>query len=1008
MSDQLYKLRPDRDLQCYFEQPSGVAAMSGASESGFTISGSWRQQFDWAVVEWNRDNVFEHPALRNLPDGDFTGIRLSYEETRTNCVPLDSNLYPTVEWPYLRIWAESETGPGISLQKLAGGNGSQSFQLELIGTPSGGDVIELAWLTNRYDYELSSSDTLNTAAAALAAVVSADAASTQMTATASGAVITLTYTGSNPVDVMGRVWPERVYFVPIHANSQTTIIEGASTPATASFELRGTPTVGDYIQLVWLDQHFYHQVTALDTLETAVAALANEIILWNRTYGSMTAAASGTAITLTYDDDIVLGTNGNRLGVYGTVGREDGGAVTESWSPQAATFSGGTSPTKWRIALDFDNLLDRSGSRVPVARIRKMRWTWAADLQSASFERCDFQVVVTNWQLTGSGLPYKVAGIGSVRMQDLPEDVAYSNESDWSFERGNYSGGSIHWTTEPSASVRCSYTANGTHELYLGSRRAPNAAKVRVQIDQQDPFEIDLALKGEDVLVRIPLGSFAGGAAHAVTFTHAWTLGTCFYFDFVEIAYPSSDLPSFAADRRATLATDWDTYHSLTLPPERTAWLISALGFKARANHYVGAFWFYELTRKGSCYASATITISDTPIWGDVATLSIGATSYQHVCVLGETAVSLAKCFELLIDNGSTGVRATASGTDLTIISRVMGDAVSGTVIGLSPNASTAPRLVSMAGADPDSANPWLTDLTASPRINRACRDWSRGYFVAMKGYGIDVTASLSMELHNGDDSVATGIAQRYPNGDAVWVSTPALQTNFSPASTAFWQEVYKDLADQMAAAGLTPYLQFGEVQWWYNASASGMPFYDAYTTSAFQARYGRAMATISSPDADPSDYADECEFLAGLIGEFTQSVISYVRQSHPDAKFEVLYPMDTNAPALNQKVNFPKDAWMPSVLASLKTENFIYTGSRNLNSVQTSIAYPGSMGFAAAQSAHLIGIGDFTTPWLREYQLSVAGGDESVVLWALDQFCLIGYKAPLEKGTRRARRMGA
>src|ERR1700745_1491778 len=107
MPEQLRKLSPHRDLQCYFYTPSAIASISGACDSGFTLSGTWRQQFDWAVVEWNRDNVFEHPAFRNLPDGDLSGIKLTYEEVRSNCIPLDSTLYPTVDWPYLRVWAES-------------------------------------------------------------------------------------------------------------------------------------------------------------------------------------------------------------------------------------------------------------------------------------------------------------------------------------------------------------------------------------------------------------------------------------------------------------------------------------------------------------------------------------------------------------------------------------------------------------------------------------------------------------------------------------------------------------------------------------------------------------------------------------------------------------------------------------------------------------------------------------------------------------------------------------
>jgi hypothetical protein len=42
MPEQILKLSPDRDLQCYFFMPSAIAAMSNASSSGFTVSGKWR------------------------------------------------------------------------------------------------------------------------------------------------------------------------------------------------------------------------------------------------------------------------------------------------------------------------------------------------------------------------------------------------------------------------------------------------------------------------------------------------------------------------------------------------------------------------------------------------------------------------------------------------------------------------------------------------------------------------------------------------------------------------------------------------------------------------------------------------------------------------------------------------------------------------------------------------------------------------------------------------------
>jgi len=301
----------------------------------------------------------------------------------------------------------------------------------------------------------------------------------------------------------------------------------------------------------------------------------------------------------------------------------------------------------------------------------------------------------------------------------------------------------------------------------------------------------------------------------------------------------------------------------------------------------------------------------------------------------------------------------------------------------------------------------WHTDLLATPRLNRAARDWSLSFFQALKSYGIRVTTSFSMELGNGDDTLAAGIAQRYPDGTAAWLNTPALQTNFSPASTAFWQQVYLDMAGVMADAGVTPYLQFGEVQWWYFAAPSGMPFYDDYTKNMFQTAHGRPLGTITSQNANPAAFPDECAFLPTLIGQFTQAIMDFVRQSHADARFEVLYPPDTNDTPLNKLINLPSAYWTPAKLACFKTENFTYTGDRDLDKARQSIELPIELGFPPSQSSHLVGIGEYTTPWPKERRLALGEGVESVVLFALDQFCLIGYGLPLEEGTRRALYMG-
>jgi hypothetical protein len=196
-------------------------------------------------------------------------------------------------------------------------------------------------------------------------------------------------------------------------------------------------------------------------------------------------------------------------------------------------------------------------------------------------------------------------------------------------------------------------------------------------------------------------------------------------------------------------------------------------------------------------------------------------------------------------------------------------------------------------------------------------------------------------------------------------------------------------------------------VQWWYFAAPSGMPFYDDYTKSSFAAAHGRPMAVIASQNADPGAFADECAFLPALIGEFTKAIMDFVRLSHPGTRFEVLYPPDVNDTALNRIVNLPSGYWTPANISCLKTENFTFTGDRNLDKARASIELPMQLGFPRSQSSHLVGISDYTTPWNRETRLALGESLESVVLFALDQFCLIGYGLPLGRGLRRARFMG-
>jgi len=910
----LEKLRADQDLQCYFFEPSAIAALSSTSANGYTVSGSWRQQFDWAVVEWNRDNVFEHPAFRPLPDGDLSGLTLTYDETRQNCIPLDSVLFPTVDWPNLRVWADDGSG-------------------------------------------------------------------------------------------------EKIYKVPIF--NYATPLVGGYQPATVQFQLSGAATAGDYVGIAFLSEHYYYLMNAGDTLNVAIQNLATAVSASSPT---MQAAAIGTTITLTYIGagqtaaNSTTGANGNWIGAYTFVS----GSMLEQWDAVSKQFSGGLSPTQWQVTLPFATLADPTLGLIPASAVRKLRWTYSADLQAGAYVRSEFQVVVSNWTVTGTGRALSIAGPGSRRIEDDDSQVQYVNAGAWSATGGNFSGGSIQSTSTNQGAIHCTYVSAQQHSLYLGTRLLGNGTVISFSVDGQSAATINLNFPGEDVLVRKLLGQFGAGS-HSVTVTHIGAAGTVFYFDFLELAIPTTTVPIQVIETKLAVATDWDTNHSIALAPERTAGMINSLGFHGRVNHYAGALWFYELNCAGQQYASGTITFSGSPDANLITEIMIGRADQptvppnviQHLNLDWDTTETLATAFALELNRGYTAIRAQASGSQLTIYSRTMGTDGNEVTIATSANTTNLTIVTSgstlSAGADGN----WRTDLGATPRLNRAARDWSQSFFQALNGYGLDATASFSMELGNGDPSASVGIAQLYPNQDPVLLNTPSLQTNFSLASTNFWQEVYKDMAAVLVAAGLVPYLQFGEVQWWYFPGPTGMPFYDGYSTSTFLAQYGRPMTVITTNTVDPLTIPQEAAFLPGLIGSFTSQIRSFVQSTYPTSRFEVLYPIDVNDTSLNRVINYPTTDWTPANLNCLKTEGFTYTGDRNLDLAMTTIAAGTARGFAPSQRSYLVGVSDASTSWLKEARLAEAQGLESVVLFALDQVCLIGYPLPLSTGLRRSVQLG-
>lgn len=192
------KLQPYRTMQLQgFDDYSSTALFHHASENGWTISGEWGSQLtSFTVLQlWDAQNQFEHPASRYLPDFAFDGVVLSWQETRTNCLPLDSTLYPAVTWPYLSVLTIDNTLQLVPLINYASPidsyiSASATFTLE--GAPTVGNYIEVAWLSYHYYYVIAPGDTLVSAINNLGAAINADTTTNGVTASVIGTSLIIT------------------------------------------------------------------------------------------------------------------------------------------------------------------------------------------------------------------------------------------------------------------------------------------------------------------------------------------------------------------------------------------------------------------------------------------------------------------------------------------------------------------------------------------------------------------------------------------------------------------------------------------------------------------------------------------------------------------------------------------------------------------------------------------------------------------------------------------------
>jgi hypothetical protein len=830
-TEQIVKFQPDRTLYLRGVDGAGAAAaLCQAGPTGFSVCGVFRDMADFCVlVIYDADNTFEHYSVRYLPDFDLSGMVLTFDYTSTGLQPLDSVKYSWIDWGILDLITEAGLPlqvPLFPLATLKSGTFTPASASVNVTAPGGAIIYDRLTLfidNAGFDFIAAGGETAAQVAANLVYQVNthnwpvfADS-SVSIIATLSGSQITLT-------------------------NAQTGTVTTSGTTVTW---VSGQTFVGLTPGINICLSGFFYTIAEVNsgtqiTLTTAPAA----------------DAGGGTGVKYTAPRG---GIDGNSLTAYVLVRSAN---ISLGVDKTVLPFSGGVSDgLTWTVSIDFSNqqgVYQVDATHHPINSVRQAWLTFAPQLPANSaYTDTEWTVTFANWGTTdANGIgTLQIAGPDSTRIGNADPgcvysspgatDVSISATDAWTvLSANNYWRGFSRKSNIENASVTITYSNAQTHDLYLGTSLFTNRGIVNVSVDSDTATTLDCYVNVDSELVtRRQLRSALAPGAHTVVITltgasNTASSGTNFIFDYLEAAVTTTEIQdSPVTYSNVSPAIDFDTDATYKMSPQRLLWHIRKLGFLGHINEYLGVFWWNQRKRAGAVWPYAVVTVAGTWLENDSAELTIGPPVNGVVTngfslyksVIGtDTIETIANHFVYYINSATVAVWAESTGPgQFTIYARTpnWGEGLQLTANSV---AGTITSSASTVGADTPGSNPgyWQVDPSASNPLNFAIQQWHADMFNLVAAAGMLITTSFSMELvyPPDDGTVANAWQARFYDGAAVLTDTGfgglfSSQCAFIANMTAFQQQVYTAMAALQAAAGLTPWLQFGEFLWWFYSS---------------------------------------------------------------------------------------------------------------------------------------------------------------------------------------------
>ncbi len=1016
--DQIYKLQPHRTMHLQgFDDYGAAAALWGASDSGFTVSGVFRDLADFAVLLlFQKDDPFGHPLFSYLPDGDLTGLVLDFDVTWQGIQSWESLKNAWTDWNTLDCTVNGvgqkvpwfgTSGITVTCNTTGRSGASATYTLNL-NSPQPGDKVTL-WYQNQSFISPAISTSHTTTDQAMwwqgnaaynhwvrigSATYSCLEDSLNSAGVAGNIAAQINASDPNCSATTGGAYGNEIFI---------TLKTGVAGPVAVSSSDGSAADSLSQVSAATILQSIAQQINAVNWVQNGPVVLSASVVLPNQLVVTAAPGVDGNIVAFYQTDN----TGGSRL--YFTASH---------WN-----LAGGSSDNvSWHVKIDFTAL--------GWSNVDKVWWTIAPALpNSQAYQPTEFQMVVTNWTVTSNPAgkrALKVAGAGSVRMEE--DSTWVSTSGYWEPAPGNdpVNGAFAFWSqgrairaASAGASVTIETHCQSTHDILVGTRLDTNCGIVSATLDGGAPVTLDCYYPAATTSqTRRLLFSGVAAGQHRVVITltsnkNPSSEGWYFYFDFLECAV-KSDVPNPVSPTAAVgVATDFDTDNTYKLSPQRLVWNIQKLGLLGEIDHYCGVFWWKQAVAQNPSYPQCTVTFSGTWNDQDVVWLHVGGSAIGKTVFGGQdSSNTIARHFANFINAIFDGVWASASGNVLTITSHSFSSVWQFHVYTELPLSNTGSGRATVTGdlQGGTYGAKWVIDPTQTPVLNRAFRDWNADFFALLKASGMSAVCSFSQELVNPPDNPPSSVwVQRFPDGSPVETATGfgtlnSSQIAFSAGPQTYLAQAHAAVAGLMQAVGLPARLQFGEILWWFLANASGMAFYDADTQVAAQSSLGRALTTFHTPNDDPSinSYAD-ANFLRTRLYNYVAAIQSAVLAQCPSAVFELLWPMDVNDPdncKLLRYINLPPQ-WTARAGSGFDTfliEGYQYPGiNHNLDQATRCAQYPWKeLAWDQAHSRYLMGLYYGTWPWLREFVNVNRLGLPALKIWAYDHVCLFGWSIPL------------